>query len=196
LHFATVTRLLVELNRSLGHPALFSLVTRSLPQDRREALLQRHYHPYRNAVEADIEKAAARNRRVVHLSMHTFTPVLDGTTRRADIGLLYDPHRPGEVTFCRILQASLHARRPDLVVRRNYPYRGASDGFTTALRKRWPPTAYVGIEIEVNQRWPTEAPNKWQHLQRDLSQAIADTLAEFGSGARVRAKRWPGTTRA
>jgi hypothetical protein len=34
----------------------------------------------------------------------------------------------------------------------NYPYQGTSDGFTTHLRKKFPDSQYVGIELEVNQK--------------------------------------------
>ena len=37
-------------------------------------------------------------------------------------------------------------------MRRNDPYRGASDGLTTRLRARFPAGRYRGIELEVNQR--------------------------------------------
>ena len=42
-------------------------------------------------------------------------------------------------------------RSTGLTVRFNYPYRGTSDGLTTAMRVRLPPVAYAGIEIEINQ---------------------------------------------
>jgi hypothetical protein len=37
-------------------------------------------------------------------------------------------------------------------VRFNYPYKGTSDGLTTTLRKKFGPQ-YVGIEIEINQKF-------------------------------------------
>ena len=36
-------------------------------------------------------------------------------------------------------------------MRRNYPYRGSSDGLTTTLRGLFADPDYLGIEIEVNQ---------------------------------------------
>ena len=172
LHFATVTRLLVELNRSRGHRSLFSAITKTLPSAERDALVEEYYLPYRRAVEADITTAIAAGRRAVHFSMHTFTPQLDGEVRRADVGLLYDPRRPGEAALCASIKTALAAKRPDLVCRMNYPYQGKADGFTTALRKQWAARSYVGIEIEVNQKWPLGDGGDWRRLVRDLSQAI------------------------
>ena len=49
LHFATITRLLVEINRSANHPRQFSVATESLSAAEREALFAKHYFPYRRA---------------------------------------------------------------------------------------------------------------------------------------------------
>jgi predicted N-formylglutamate amidohydrolase len=176
LHFATVTRLLVELNRSRGHRALFSAVTKSLSQEEREALLRDYYLPYRQSVEAEITREIADGRRAVHFSMHTFTPKLDGKVRRADIGLLYNPRRPGEAVACASIRQRLLLQRPELLIRMNYPYQGKADGFTTALRKKWSADSYVGIEIEVNQKWALGDRRIWRRLVRELSIAIESAV--------------------
>jgi predicted N-formylglutamate amidohydrolase len=181
LHFATVTRLLVELNRSKGHRALFSAITKSLPQKEREALVRDYYLPYRHSVEAEIARAIADGRRAVHFSMHTFTPKLDGKVRRADVGLLYDPSRSGEAVACASIRQRLLLQRPDLIVRMNYPYQGKADGFTTALRKKWSADSYVGIEIEVNQKWPLGDRRTWGQLVRDLSRTIESVWRELSA---------------
>src|SRR5690606_20077647 len=71
---ASVTRLLVDLNRSIGHPRLFSELSRRLPPADRELLLRRHYWPYRRRIERWIAGQIAQGRRVVHVSSHSFTP--------------------------------------------------------------------------------------------------------------------------
>lgn len=152
LFVGEVTRLVVDLNRSIGHPRLFSELTRGLDKDARERIVERYYRPYRDAVERAIADAARRGK-VLHVSAHSFTPVLDGLERRADIGLLFDPRRAGEARFAAAWRDALRAVLPaGTVVRRNYPYRGVSDGFTTWLRKRFADDAYRGLELEVNQR--------------------------------------------
>jgi predicted N-formylglutamate amidohydrolase len=154
--YSTVTRLLVDLNRSLHHPKLFSEFAAELDPTERETVLARHYHPYRRAVERTVADATRRNGAVFHLSVHTFTPVLGGEIRRADIGLLYDPSRSLEKRTCRRWQEILGEIDPSLRVRRNYPYRGRSDGFTTFLRRRFERRDYLGIELEINQRFFTK----------------------------------------
>jgi predicted N-formylglutamate amidohydrolase len=169
---ATVTRLVCDLNRSPNHRSLFSEFTRGLPQERREALLEAHYWPYRNRVE---QAVAAAPGPVLHVSSHSFTPVLRGEVRRCDVGFLYDPARPAEVRFIEAWYAALAAAAPELVLRRNYPYRGTSDALVTHLRRRYG-ERYAGIELEVNQKH-VGAPH-W----RSLVGVLAATLGEAVEG--------------
>ena len=145
-----VSRLLVDLNRSIGHSALFSEYVRDLDSVEKRRILERHYHPYRHEVEKALV-SEIKSCRVLHLSIHSFTPELDGSVRRADVGLLYDPGRPIERQTCLRMLDRLHRIDPTLEVRRNYPYRGTNDGFTTYLRKALRSDRYAGIEIELNQ---------------------------------------------
>lgn len=169
----TTTRLLVDLNRSAGHPRLFSEFTRQLPRAERDRILQAHYAPYRLAVEAWI---GIQRRPVLHVSSHSFTPVLDGEPRHADIGLLYDPRRERERTLAARWKAAILERQPGLRVRFNYPYAGRADGLTTALRRLFPDARYAGIELEVNQRFPLSGGRDWTGLRRILSGSLAAAL--------------------
>lgn len=156
LHYATTTRLLVELNRSVhNHRSIFSEFTRQLPAAEKKRLLDQHYLPYRNGVEARIRELTDDGS-TLHVSIHTFTPVLVGKTRTADIGLLYDPKRQAEKAFCHRWRRALAAQQAGYRVKMNYPYLGYSDGLTTYLRKIFSAKLYLGIELEVNQK----------HLQR------------------------------
>ena len=149
---ATVTRLLVDLNRSRHNPRVFSTVTRSLPRDERLALLRRFHTPHWEQVRATVAVGIAQRSRVLHLAIHSFTPVLDGVVRKPDLALLYDPAREAERSFAAAWIHELRAVVPDRILRRNDPYRGAADGLTTGLRREHPEARYVGIEVEVNQR--------------------------------------------
>lgn len=168
LIFSEVTRLLVDLNRSPGSRTLFSEFTRHLPRRERETILQRYHQPYRQTVEDIVGEMIAAGRKVLHLSVHSFTPVLGDSLRHADIGLLYDPARPAEKQWCLQWQQALALLHPTLRVRRNYPYRGSADALVTALRGRFPAAAYLGIELEVNQRLPLGNRSLWETLQDQL----------------------------
>ncbi|HMO03629.1 MAG TPA: N-formylglutamate amidohydrolase [Kiritimatiellia bacterium] len=149
-HAVPWTRLLVEANRSPHHPAFWSDLTRSLPAAERARIVSLYWKPHRLAVRASVARALRAGRAVLHVSVHSFTPELDGAVRNADIGLLYDPRLAFEVRTVRAWQAALAAVDPGLRVRRNYPYRGVADGHTTVLRRVFP-DGYAGIELEVNQ---------------------------------------------
>ena len=151
LRWSTVTRLLVDLNRSVGHPRVFSEFSRAIGQAEREAVLARYYFPYRMGIESWIEGQVRRGHQVLHLGVHSFASELNGLTRNADIGLLYDPSRRTERVFCQSWQAAFGTVDPSLRVRRNYPYLGKADGLTTHLRALFGPRQYLGIELEANQ---------------------------------------------
>ena len=179
LFFSTTSRLLIDLNRSTGHPGLYSEATRTAPVPVRREILEKHYLPYRDEVEANIAGAIARDSRLIHISSHSFTPMLDGAVRNADIGLLYDPSRPGEMELCRRWQSRLKLLAPGWKLRRNYPYTGRSDGFTAYLRRCFPADVYVGIELEINQKHVLKGGRHWralrEHVIEALRQAIQDT---------------------
>jgi predicted N-formylglutamate amidohydrolase len=177
---AATSRLLVDLNRTLGHPRLHGEAIRAATPELRREIVARYYQPYRQRAEGAIAAALARGRQVVHLSCHSFTPVLDGEVRRADIGLLYDPARAGEKALCAAWRTALRQNLPDLRVRLNYPYAGTSDGFTAYLRRRFGPDEYVGIEIEINQRHVGRTAT-WRRLRGGLIESLREVLAA----------RWP-----
>lgn len=169
LFAADVTRLLVDLNRSRGHPALFSEWSAPLDEDSRRLLLERYYHPHRARVEAAIAESA---RPVCHIGVHSFAPVLRGQRRGADVALLYDPARPLERALCRRWKHLLRELAPSLHVRRNYPYRGAADGLTTTLRRRFDARGYLGIELEINQALLSGPAGPRRRLERIVAASL------------------------
>src|SRR5687768_10947938 len=54
LFYSITSRLLIELNRSLHHRALFSEFARGLPPEEKQKLIDTYYFPYRNRVEEHI----------------------------------------------------------------------------------------------------------------------------------------------
>jgi predicted N-formylglutamate amidohydrolase len=178
LFYSTVSRLLVDLNRSLGHPRLYSAVTRALPPAGRREIAAAFYLPYRSRILAHVAAAVERGQRVVHISSHSFTPVLDGAVRNADVGLLYDPARRGEAALCGVWQKRCEALAPEWKVRRNYPYTGRSDGLTAHLRKHFAPDQYVGVELEINQKHVFARGRSWNTLRRRLIEALGEALQD------------------
>jgi predicted N-formylglutamate amidohydrolase len=194
----TISRLLVEVNRSPHNPRVFSAPMRAAPPEVRRAAFERYYVPHHAAVADAVQQALDAGARVLHIGSHSFTPSLDGVVRTTDIGLLYDPRRPREAAFCDAWLGAL-AARPVGRVRRNYPYVGTSDGLPTLLRRRHAPDDYLGIEIEVNQRHALGGGPPWRRLQREVAAALADALREtpgWRGAARVsRPSAAPGSAR-
>ncbi|MDQ9170429.1 N-formylglutamate amidohydrolase [Oxalobacteraceae bacterium R-40] len=177
LFYTTVSRLLIDLNRSPNHPKLYSELTRPLPRQVKQEIMERHYLPYRTEVESRVAQAVKQGRRVIHISSHSFTPELNGEVRDADIGLLYDSKRSEESKLCRLWQAALKKSLPDLRVRMNYPYSGSSDGLTAALRKRFTPDTYTGVELELNQLHAYTDDRHWRALCTGIIKALSQALA-------------------
>jgi predicted N-formylglutamate amidohydrolase len=173
-----LTRLLVDLNRSAHNPRVFSEITRPLPRPERMLLLERFHRPHWDRARAAVTGGIAEHGRVLHLGVHSFTPVLNGEARRADLALLYDPSRSPERRLATAWAEALSVALPERAVRRNNPYRGAADGMTTAFRRAFPVTRYLGLEIEVNQR----------HVGRDgaFPAWVGDALLETLSGTLAR----------
>lgn len=150
LFFETTTRLLIEMNRSLDNPALFSAFSNELDDAGKAKLIAEYHHPYWQSIE---NKILELDTCVLHLSVHSFTPVWEGVSRAVDIGLLFDPERSRELEYCIQLKLELALRLPGFNIRFNEPYKGTDDGLTTTLRKKFPGNEYLGIELEINQKF-------------------------------------------
>lgn len=169
----TVTRLLVDLNRSVQSPTLFSEFTRDEPLSVREDIFENYYWPHRKKVEQRVKQIIREGDRAVHVGIHTFTPVWEGEPRDVDVGFLYDPTRDGEQEFCQLWRNELAHRNQQLRLRMNQPYRGTMDGFTTYLRRNFSRDDYLGMEIEVSQRFADTVPEaEWEQLQRSVANSL------------------------
>jgi predicted N-formylglutamate amidohydrolase len=173
------TRLLIDLNRSPGHRNLFSEITAPLARAEKQAILDEYYSPYRERLQKRVARATEGHRTVVHLAIHTFTPVFKGKVRHVDVGLLFDPKRDREKEFCQAWESALAARVPALRVRFNAPYRGTADGVTRCFRKQFPEDRYLGIELEVNQRFLAERQD-FRRLKTVLLSTLRRTLPDGG----------------
>ncbi len=163
------TRLLVEPNRSLHSESLFSEYSRSLTDAEKNHLLENYYHPHRSAVGQLIRNSSDG---ILHLSIHTFTPVWDGRERIIDLGLLFDPDRSNEAKVCNDYRAKLRKSLPAMNIEFNAPYKGIDDGFTTYLRTQFDNDRYLGIEIEINQKFV--GTEKLKTISKALSASLRD----------------------
>ena len=175
-HHQEIGRLLVESNRSLWHKNLFSRFSKGLSEKEKQDILNTYYLPYRQEVEENISQLIDLGNEVLHISVHSFTPVLNGQERNCDIGLLYDPLRKEEKMVSLKWKQLIQKNNLKTRVRFNYPYQGKADGFTTSLRKLFP-QKYMGIELEINQKWVKD--NK---MDEAMKKTLYDTLEELKKG--------------
>ncbi|MCH2100929.1 MAG: N-formylglutamate amidohydrolase [Planctomycetes bacterium] len=178
VHLAPVSRMLVDPNRDEGHPAVFGPSVRRTPAEQREDLLARYHRPYRDGVRERLRDGLARlgpNGRLLHLSVHSFTPRLRGITRSCELGIMYDPGRSEESRLAEQWLRHFAERDPRLRVRRNYPYVGKSIYFQPHLRSRLRDRRYLALQIEFSQKLPRRQPDRWKRFQDVLVEALRDT---------------------
>jgi predicted N-formylglutamate amidohydrolase len=163
------TRLLIEANRGRNSSELFSQFSDVLPKPDKENLIETFYLPYRNQIQQAIEVSL---KPVLHLSIHSFTPVWNNVPRSVDIGILFDPERQSEKIYADLLLSELKNDLPALTICFNEPYKGTDDGITTWLRNYYSSDKYTGIELEVNQKFASDL----SHIQDKLAKSIRATL--------------------
>jgi predicted N-formylglutamate amidohydrolase len=178
LLYTLISRLLVDCNRSSHHPRCLGPAFRGADPAEKNFILAAYYWPHRNAIEKEILKSIQNGFSVLHLAMHSFTPVLDGEERQAEVGLLYDPARPWEKLWSDALIKEMKAEWPDWRLRRNYPYLGKSDGLTTWLRKHYGPNEYAGVEMEWNQALFTQAQPD-ASMKRGLARCLSNLFLHY-----------------
>jgi predicted N-formylglutamate amidohydrolase len=91
------------------------------------------YHPYHDAIERRLDAFAARGASPAIVSIHSFTPVMNGFVRPWHIGILWDK----DPRIAEPLIAGLRARG-DLVVGDNEPYSARQPAGYTLLRHAEP----------------------------------------------------------
>lgn len=170
-----VTRLLIDHNRSPNSRSLWSEFSRSLDDAEKQELLDTYYLPFRAKLSAWLVKHLTPGHSVLHLSVHSFTPVLNGRVRSTDIGLLFDPSRRHENRLARLWQAELRRLFPTLNIHLNAPYLGRSDCHQTSYRSRYPDAAYQALELEINQALLEKDAGGWAGIRK----GIVDSLAEI-----------------
>ena len=168
-----ISRLLIELNRSLHHKVLFSKFTQPLSHSEKKVIIENQYFSYRNEIESQISKLIFNGTTVLHISIHSFTPILNGIERDCDIGILYDSKKQIEKNLAKQLKSKINSINPVYNVRFNYPYLGKADGFTTYLRTKFKKN-YIGIEIEINQLFSKE-----NRMDTDVKKTVFSAVKEL-----------------
>jgi len=144
------SRLIVDCNRQLMDPGAFLEFgdgviipgNRSLHQQDKDMRAKDIYWPYHGAVEAQVSRFRDMDTDPVFISIHSFTPVLNGESRTWEMGVLWDKDRVTAEIFVNDL------REAGYLVGDNEPYSGkAPQDFTIDHHAEQIGIPHVGIEI-------------------------------------------------
>jgi predicted N-formylglutamate amidohydrolase len=146
---SAASRLLVDCNRALADADLMPHRTcgvivpgnAAIDADERAQRLARFYDPYHSAIDAQLEQHPD----ALLLSVHSFTPELNGCARPFDVGVLFDDFDD----LARLLAERVTAT--GLTVRLNEPYSGL-EGLIFSARSHGRRHGLRYLEIEVNNR--------------------------------------------
>lgn len=171
-------RMLVDVDKDVKSPQLFSQPVAKLSTRERNKILKEFYYPWREEVEKQIQ-ALSRSGFVLHCSIHTFPPVVNGETREVDVAILFDSDRKYERLFAEKFIEFLRQENPKLRIEANYPIPGGHEGFVHYLKQQSFSKKYIGIQLEVNQTFPTGKSDRWVALKRDIVKCFKIALKEF-----------------
>lgn len=147
---AQYSRLVIDCNRQLMDPGAFLeygdgiLVpgNRNLSQADKDARADAIYWPYHNAIEDQIARLRAVGPAPAFVSIHSFTPVLNGVSRDVQMGVLWDTDSRLSDIFIEDLRAA------GFLTGDNEPYSGrAPQDFTIDHHAEEIGLPHVGIEL-------------------------------------------------
>jgi predicted N-formylglutamate amidohydrolase len=144
------SRLVVDCNRQLMDPSAFLeygdgilvIGNRNLHQDEKDLRADTLYWPYHRAIDEQVQRLGALGTPPVLISIHSFTPVLNGESRPWEMGVLWDKDEATRHVFLDGLRAAGFA------VGDNEPYSGkAPQDFTIDHHAEEIGLPHVGIEV-------------------------------------------------
>lgn len=169
--FAGFSRLLVDANRYPDNPSCMPGVSDGveIPMNRvitdaeREKRLKSWFWPYHEALLNLIERKEAAGQRPVLLSMHSFTPIMDGFERPWHIGVLWDEDARLAAPLLDILRANR-----TLVVGDNEPYSAREPlGYTMNEYGTKRGLPHVAIEIRQDLIDTHQGSERWASIMAD-----------------------------
>lgn len=151
---AGYSRLVMDCNRELTDPSAFLEfgdgvaipgnvgISDQEKADRAQAL----FWPYHHAIETEVARLSQSGTKPLMLAVHSFTPVLDGISRRWEMGVLWDvDSRVSSMLISRLRQAGYE-------VGDNQPYSGrAPQDFTIDHHAEGGGLPHVGLEVRQDQ---------------------------------------------
>lgn len=173
------SRLVIDCNRRLEDPTSIAAESDGevipgnlqLTQAERVARARDFFQPYHRVVRSCLDELREGSRVPVLISVHSFTPVMNGFARPWHCGVLWDRDSRIAAPLIEALRA-----QPSLVVGDNEPYSGRHPaGYTTdahAQDRGWP---HVSLEIRQDLISDPEGVERWADW---LAAALGPILAK------------------
>ncbi len=187
---ANFSRLLIDPNRGEDDPTLIrqlydgTVVPGNYPMapEEREKRLEKYYRPYHDAVGAMVASVARETGKAPFLlSVHSFTPVMQGHTRPWHVGLLWDRDDRAVRPLIELL-----AQDRTLIIGDNEPYDGALRGDTMFRHAIVNGYAHALIEIRQDLIADEATADDWAARLAPIVDAVNDRpdihqVRQFGS---------------
>jgi predicted N-formylglutamate amidohydrolase len=159
-----ITRLLIDFSKDAADPERFSRFSKTLNEDQRRKLDERHHGPYLKLLEQRAAEEIRRGGTALHLSIRT-----DDRAGRSTVALLHDPSRDLESTFVRNWAGTMNTMSPDLAVSLeldpNYP-------LSAALRRTFP-DGFGSVSLVVAEScFLAGSPLRWDALKKILLDSL------------------------
>jgi predicted N-formylglutamate amidohydrolase len=177
---AGYSRLVIDCNRPPGTPASILGVSdgveipgnHDVDEAAVEVRIDACFRPYHETITETIARLGARDGRPpAVISIHSFTPVLDGSERVWDVGVLW--HRDGRIA--KPLMSALAAER-DICVGDNEPYSGRLPiPYSIPVHAEVGSLPHVTVEVRQDLVDTHRGAETWSHrLAAALGAALAD----------------------
>ncbi len=180
-YLATNSRLVVDLNRYPDDASAIPVSSdgidipgNHLDAARRQARLDRYYHPY----HARLEDLLHHHPPALILSIHSFTPRLESDPhghRPWEIGILYNDYE----TASNLAIARLEGE--GLIVGDQLPYSGKLLNATMNRHAEANEIPYVGVEIRQDMVGTSAEQERFAAILAEMAQYVAETLASDGA---------------
>lgn len=177
-----VSRLVYDLNRAPDaddampeRSEIYNIPgNRNLSEAQRADRVAAYYAPFKER----LARAVAATANPILVTVHSFTPVYNGTRRAVEIGVLHDAD-------ARLADAMLQSARSHTSadVRRNEPY-GPADGVTHTLAEHGLPGGHLNVMLEVRNDLIWTAPQQVA-MAADLAAWLADAITRADAGRTV-----------
>lgn len=179
-----VSRLVYDCNRTPEAPSAIPEISDTYPipgnaglsGEARRRRIDRFYMPFRDRLTGCIDNRPASRAAPAIVTVHSFTPVLQGVTRDVDIGILHDAD-------ARLADAilDLGARDRTFDIRRNAPY-GPEHGVTHTLREHALPRGLLNVMLEIRSDLIADRASQ-QAMAERIATFVTDGLARLADAA-------------